>query len=326
MATKSLKKQAILDPAVVRIFIVLIVLASGFFVFRWQNSEECPEVDFTVAENDLTEGELVEFTCKVQNIKSIKWDFGDGTTEKTSMSPAHIYEEPGEYNVSLCVNGSCNAFKTIVIQPKIVETKTVVIPKFSCPTKVYVGEKVRFSCLNNDSRTYEWCFGDSKSVGSTKKNPVYIYNNTGKMKVTLVVNGENKYIASKEIFVMPKPAKKQAPAKVTPPPTPVAPPPAEPEPEPVVKEKPKPIPVISNEGFQKMILSYAKGNLDKAAFNPYLSDSPNKVIVEINSEIIRFSDFLRNIQGQDLTIKEFVTYREQDKRIARIKIKFKRFK
>ncbi len=324
MATKSLKKQSILDPAVVRIFIVLIVLATGFFVYRWQTSEECPEVDFTVAENDLLEGELVEFTCKVENMKSIKWDFGDGSTEKTNMSPAHLYEKPGEYNVTLTVNGSCNAIKSIVIQPKVVVKKTVVIPKFSCPTKVYVGDKVRFRCLNNDTRSYEWRFGDSKSVGSTKKNPVYIYTKTGKMKVSLVVNDEGKYIASKEIFVMPKPAKKQAPAKVTPPPTPVAPPP-EPDPEPVV-EKPKPIPVISNEGFQKMILTYAKGNLDKEAFNPYLSDTPDKVIVEINSEIMRFSDFLKNIQGQDLSIKEFLTYRESDKRIARIKIKFKRFK
>jgi PKD repeat protein len=38
------------------------------------------------------------------NIKSWKWDFGDGTTS-TEQNPQHRYEKPGEYVVVLYVEG-----------------------------------------------------------------------------------------------------------------------------------------------------------------------------------------------------------------------------
>jgi len=48
----------------------------------------------------------------VQNIssKTLRWEFGDGSFS-TDLSPSHVYEWPGEYNVSLTVyDGSGNAY------------------------------------------------------------------------------------------------------------------------------------------------------------------------------------------------------------------------
>jgi hypothetical protein len=36
----------------------------------------------------------------------LKWDFGDGTYDSTSINPTHIYTEPGEYNVCLTVTNT----------------------------------------------------------------------------------------------------------------------------------------------------------------------------------------------------------------------------
>ena len=160
MATKTLKEHSVLDPAIVRIFIALIIIASAIYGYRWYNYEECPTVEFAIAKNDLIVGELVEFSCKTTNLRSIKWEFGDGATDKSNISPAHIYKEPGEYIVSLTINGSCNAVQNIIVKPKYVEKKRTVIPKFSSPSKEYVDDIVRFRCLNNDTYSNKWNFGD----------------------------------------------------------------------------------------------------------------------------------------------------------------------
>ncbi|MBN2484898.1 MAG: PKD domain-containing protein [Bacteroidales bacterium] len=325
MPGKPFNKQKSLDPAVVRVLLIIMAIAGIIFLYRWYNYEECPGVDFSIEENNHIAGEHVEFTCKSENLKSIRWDFGDGQTDKTNLSPAHIYQKPGEYMVTLIVNGNCPVSKKIIIHPKKEVKPLPVIPKFSCPSKVFVGENVVFRCLNTDAYKYEWNFGESKTVDATTKEAIYKYSKTGRKTITLIVNGDKKYIASKEIYVMPLPARSQAPSKLVEAPSKPAPVVQPKEPEPEVKA-PKAIPVISNDQLQQMLTDFAKGKVDKNAFDPYLFNTPDKVIVEINDEIMRFSDFLNYIQGQDLNIREFLTYRENDKRITRIKIKFKRFK
>ena len=42
----------------------------------------------------------------VGNVTSYSWDFGDGSSS-TERDPAHTYEEPGAYSVTLNVDGPC---------------------------------------------------------------------------------------------------------------------------------------------------------------------------------------------------------------------------
>lgn len=52
-----------------------------------------------------------------QNVRSLQWDFGDGTTS-TDASPLHVYQLPGTYTVSLTVQGQTDtdvAQQTILV-------------------------------------------------------------------------------------------------------------------------------------------------------------------------------------------------------------------
>lgn len=52
-----------------------------------------------------------------QNVRSLQWDFGDGTTS-TEASPLHVYQLPGTYTVSLTVQGQTDtdvAQQTILV-------------------------------------------------------------------------------------------------------------------------------------------------------------------------------------------------------------------
>jgi len=72
------------------------------------------QVDFKVnivtVENsiiyDVTNLEVDFQPFESNGINSIFWDFGDGTTSE-SYFPTHIYEEPGEYTVTMTIDGIC---------------------------------------------------------------------------------------------------------------------------------------------------------------------------------------------------------------------------
>jgi len=59
-----------------------------------------PNGDFTYVEEVLE----VTFTSTVQNVKSLSWDFGDGTFS-TDYNPVHKYAAIGDYIVKLTING-----------------------------------------------------------------------------------------------------------------------------------------------------------------------------------------------------------------------------
>lgn len=48
------------------------------------------------------------------NVSSFEWDFGDGTTGNTSLTPRHLYQTPGlHYYVKLKVENTCQQTKTL---------------------------------------------------------------------------------------------------------------------------------------------------------------------------------------------------------------------
>src|SRR5680860_1727519 len=58
-----------------------------------------PKAEFTMVTSDV-DPYLVEFTSKVTDRDSLRWDFGDGESA-TIAHPTHTYAETGEYIVCL---------------------------------------------------------------------------------------------------------------------------------------------------------------------------------------------------------------------------------
>jgi len=75
---------------------------------------EVPVANFTASSNELcTAPYEVRFHQQASNTARYLWDFGDGTRDSTA-NPVHEYQTPGEYTVSLMVEGFCGNRDTVV--------------------------------------------------------------------------------------------------------------------------------------------------------------------------------------------------------------------
>lgn len=118
------------------------------------------------------------------NIQSFLWDFGDGTSS-TLANPVHLFQNSGNYNVSLQVTTAdgCTqtSTSTITINPKPVASFT------SNPVCEY--DAVNFtntSTINYGSIANNiWNFGDGTLDNNT--NPSHLYQSDGNYQVGLLV-------------------------------------------------------------------------------------------------------------------------------------------
>jgi PKD repeat protein len=62
--------------------------------------EVVPDKEVTAAFSTTAKGNTVTFINASANAKTYAWDFGDGKTS-TEVNPVHVYDEPGEYAVTL---------------------------------------------------------------------------------------------------------------------------------------------------------------------------------------------------------------------------------
>ena len=136
------------------------------------------------------------------------WDFGDQATSE-SAAPIHRYEEPGEYNVTLSILGTCGCTSKVSTLVRVSPKKPL---DFSAtPLEGCAPHCVQFSesspAVTTENRT--WNFGDGET--SIEKNPFHCYQFPGKYTVTLVngssEQGENvtktDYIS---VYAVPQPS------------------------------------------------------------------------------------------------------------------------
>jgi len=81
------------------------------------------EADFTFIEDSTTR--TFSFADLSSNASAWQWAFGDGATS-TQQNPIHTYATPGEYEVTLLVNGNC--FRRDTIEAKIIANTSGLAP------------------------------------------------------------------------------------------------------------------------------------------------------------------------------------------------------
>jgi hypothetical protein len=72
---------------------------------------------------------------------TFKWTFGDGT-ESNEMSPSHVYEEPGEYTVTLFVEDSSNQMQQLSKALSVGDPPIATILSPSEGDQFYVGQVI----------------------------------------------------------------------------------------------------------------------------------------------------------------------------------------
>lgn len=157
----------------------------GVFKINFEQGVQA-SIDVDATDQTACLEEPVVFNA-VGNAVVYTWDFGDGSAPEQGVTVAHIYAEPGEYQVMLVGSddGSCNqndtAYANItIIAPAVLDARFEAVPNSDCN-----GYSAEFFNLSTGSTVFFWEFGDGTT--STQTNPVHPYSAPGTYTVVLAV-------------------------------------------------------------------------------------------------------------------------------------------
>lgn len=146
-----------------------------------------PVADFEIGDTSQCAPAAILFTDKSLYATAWEWDFGDGGNGSMERNPsAHIYANPGFYNVRLIVTGPNGCRDTVVKQIRIrgpIATWDAV-GGISCKPFVF-NARVTGSFI----QSYAWDFGDGTPVYASTKDSVisHTYSNAGKYLPNLIL-------------------------------------------------------------------------------------------------------------------------------------------
>jgi PKD repeat protein len=159
-----------------------------------------PRADFTV---DKSSGEpplSIQFQDRSSGNPHIwNWDFGDGSASH-EPNPVHIYNNEGQYTVSLSVTnkgGSNEMRKNDLIHVAVRPTKKTTTTQYSRPKADFTIDKssgeppfsVQFQDRSSGNpHIWNWDFGDSST--SREASPLHRYNDDGQYTVSLTVTNK----------------------------------------------------------------------------------------------------------------------------------------
>jgi PKD repeat protein len=145
---------------------------------------EVPVAAFTFTPQSGTAGQTL-FTFTDQSTGPVGtrlWTFGDGSSS-TSKNPTHVYAAPGQYTVTLLVNGNglvSQLSKAVHVSGPL-EAQFVFSP--AVPT---TSTTIQFSDLSSGApSSWNWSFGDGTT--STAQNPAKRFAQEGTYSVSLTI-------------------------------------------------------------------------------------------------------------------------------------------
>lgn len=184
------------------VYTIKLVASSAFCS---DSTTQVVEIDVPVPIADFSDtasgcGPLtVSFTNESQYGASFLWEFGDGGTS-TAENPTYTYLQPGDYDVSLRVNGfGPNKTDFISRQDYIRVFKSPQAAFFTNKDKVFIPSDplVMFNS-SVDADSYLWDFGDGGT--STEESPTYFYTTEGEFQISLIASSLNGCV---DTFLLP---------------------------------------------------------------------------------------------------------------------------
>lgn len=124
---------------------------------------------------------IVSFTNLSQGAHLWNWDFGNGN-HSVLGNPTHIYNQPGNYDITLVVADSAGCTDTLVMPDMVHITGSVAAFNIQSTTGCSPWE-VQFIDSSISAFNWIWNFGDGNT--SAQQNPLHIYQTPGSYQVTL---------------------------------------------------------------------------------------------------------------------------------------------
>lgn len=155
---------------------------------------EKPTIDWSTQAQGVCSPVTVVFTDQSSTVSGALsewlWLFGDGGSS-TVQSPTHIYENAGNYSVTLSVKNS-HGCQTTRIKENSISTPGVKA-HFSADKEIACTLPAEILFTNSSAGganlIYEWDFGDNTT--STEVNPAHTFQHAGDFEVTLTVSDAN---------------------------------------------------------------------------------------------------------------------------------------
>lgn len=119
------------------------------------------------------------------------WEFGDGVTS-TQISPSHIYEYPGTYDVTLTVTNATGCVNTLTVYD-VVEVYEVPVADFSADPQAATIDNptIKFNeLINIPFSLIQWDFGDG-GTNTGDPNPRHTYGAPGSYMVVMYTETEH---------------------------------------------------------------------------------------------------------------------------------------
>jgi gliding motility-associated-like protein len=119
------------------------------------------------------------------------WDFGDGSTD-TQANPTHLYENPGNYDVTLTVTNSTGCVNTLTIYDAV-EVYEVPVADFTADPQAATIDNptIRFTeGINIPFSIIDWDFGDG-ATDSGDPSPRHTYGAPGSYYVIMYTETEH---------------------------------------------------------------------------------------------------------------------------------------
>ena len=153
---------------------------------RDQLALSVPVARFSIDRSSGCAPMTISFANQSLNYDSCFWEFGDGGVSKES-EPLWVFDEPGEFEVSLIVFGPDN-------RNSVSRQKINVYPVPAARFEINAGdaylpdEQVVFYNYSHNSISWEWDFGDGKK--SNDFEPGHFYDEPGSYTVKLIALSE----------------------------------------------------------------------------------------------------------------------------------------
>lgn len=315
MAMKTVNSSNYLDKSVTLFFLAAFLISASVLAYKYTSKVPCDVVVLDVKANKFNVGELVRFNDKTVGAESWRWDFGDDTSGSILQEALHVYRKPGEYNVRLLVNNSCEKVTTITINEKKKLIDSTKFPVFNIPKSILVGEQLLVEDETFNAKSWEWRFGETAGSNSSKQKASYVYTTPGLKTISLVVNDDLNYITKKQIEVIPLPEKKE---KIEPLVIKEAPnEPAwkikdAPKKTEAKEEEPAPAPYISDAQFAQRLMMVSRGEATAKSFSDFFCGDLGKQIVA-EGKTMSFLVFCERIQDRKIKkIKRLQVFRDEN--------------
>ncbi|WP_281614943.1 PKD domain-containing protein [Flammeovirga sp. SubArs3] len=159
---------------------------------------------FNVTPQSGCEGTAVNITSnQLLGQNKIVWDMGDGTIIEDSIALQYVYEEAGNYTITMSINNGCHSDNFA----QNVDIKTSPEVDFEMIDAICITEGLQVTNTSNSSYTYYWDFGDGETYNGYTP-PVKFYSTTGPFTVSLTatdpVIGCSRTISKEvEIYAIP---------------------------------------------------------------------------------------------------------------------------